>query len=133
MFRERTAAQAKRLGVVTCNASDPLQDVVMDMADNDISGLVVVDGSGCVAGIITRMDLIRAHLQSPDWRQEPVEQYMTRNVITVKPATTLGEIMSILLENRIHRVVVAREEDGLCVPMAVISESDLIAEMANSL
>jgi CBS domain-containing protein len=133
MIKNRVVSQAKRLGIVSCQADDRLRKIVRRMADDDISALVVTDQEGYLAGIITRSDLISAQMASPDWRVEPVERFMTRQVITVTPDATLHQVMEILLDKHIHRVVVVREEeDGRKIPIAVISDSDLVCEMADA-
>ena len=133
MIERRTVAQAKRLGIVSCRGSDRLAQIATRMADDDISALVVVDHDGLLAGIISRVDLLRACVESRDWRQEPVERYMTREVITVAPDSYLDEVLEILLTRQIHRVVVVREENGGQRPIAIISDSDLVCEMADDI
>jgi CBS domain-containing protein len=103
------------------------------MADDDISALVVVDDQELLTGIISRADLLRACVESPDWRQEVVERYMTRDVITITPDSYLDEVLELLLTKGIHRVVVVREENGGHRPIAVISDSDLVCEMADKI
>ena len=126
----RTVLQAKRLGIVSCRGDELLRDIVVRMADDDISGMVVVDDSGGLQGIITRSDLLSARLNSPNWRLEPVSAYMTWEVVSVSPETLLSQVVAILLERHIHRVVVVREEAGKQRPIAVLSISDLVCEMA---
>ena len=129
----RSVLQAKRLGIVSCRADELLRNIVPRMADDDISGLVVVDDEGYLSGIITRRDVLRARLKSPDWTQEKVGRYMTGTVVTVTPETRLSDAVQILLDRRIHRVVVVREEEGRQRPVAVLSDSDVVCEMAGEL
>ncbi|MCS6844966.1 MAG: CBS domain-containing protein [Caldilineales bacterium] len=131
-MKDMLVSQAKRLGVVTCRRNEPLKNVVRRMADEDISALVVVEADGSLAGIITRSDVVRAGLTSDSWPEEPVEAYMTANVITVSPDARLAEVMRILLDRHIHRVVVVRQDGGRQVPVAVVSDSDLVCEMADA-
>lgn len=132
MIKDRPVLQAKRLGIVSCRGGDRLSKIVRRMADDDISALVVVDDEGFLVGIITRSDVLKAHLSTQDWRSEPVERFMTRDVLTVTPEATLEKVMHMLVESRIHRVVVVREQEGHFVPIAVISDSDLVCEMADA-
>jgi CBS domain-containing protein len=62
-----------------------------------------------------------------------VEQFMTRQVITVTPDTLLSDAALLLLGRHIHRVVVVRQEEEGLRPIAVLSDSDLVCEMAASL
>jgi CBS domain-containing protein len=80
-----TIIQAKRCGVFTCSQKDNLLKAARYMADEDISALVVVDDGGYLLGIITRTDLMRALCDLEDWAEIPVENYMSRQVVTVSP------------------------------------------------
>ncbi len=132
-MKTRTVLQAKRLGIVSCKGSDRLEKIAARMADDDISALVVTDANGHLTGIISRSDLLRAYLEADDWRAAPVEQFMTRSVVTVSPDTLLSDAAMLLLGRHIHRVVVVREEDGGMRPIAVLSDSDLVCDMASDL
>jgi CBS domain-containing protein len=132
-MKTRTVLEAKRLGIVSCKGSDILRDIATRIADDDISALVVTDAQGYLSGIISRSDLLRAYVESNDWRVEPVERFMTRDVIWVTPDTLMSDAAQLLLGRHIHRVVVVRrEEDGLR-PVAVVSDSDLVIEMVDDL
>ena len=64
---DTTVMQAKRLGVFTCLPDTPLVDAARRMAEEDVSALVVADAEGGLTGIITRIDLLRAHAAHADW------------------------------------------------------------------
>jgi CBS domain-containing protein len=132
-MKTRTVLQAKRLGIVACKGSDKLQGIATRIIDDDISALVVTDAHGYLSGIISRSDLLRAYVESSDWRVEPVERFMTRNVIWVTPDTTKSDAAQMLLGRHIHRVVVARQEENGLRPIAVVSDSDLVIEMVSDL
>ncbi len=86
-MKTRTVLEAKRLGIVDCKGSDMLEKIATRIADDDISALVVTDAQGYLSGIISRSDLLRAYVESNDWRAETVERFMTRDVIWVTPDT----------------------------------------------
>ena len=56
---------------------------------------------------------------------------MTHSVITVTPDTKLIDAADLLVNKHIHRVVVVREEEGGSRPIAVISDSDLVCDLAD--
>jgi CBS domain-containing protein len=130
-MKTRTVLQAKRLGVVSCRGDATLGAIAQRMADDDISALIVTNQEGHLDGIITRSDILRAYVETEDWSADQVEQHMTRNVLTVAPDTRLTEAANILVSNHIHRLVVVREEEGGSRPIAVISASDLVCELAD--
>ena len=132
-MKDRTVLQAKRLGIVSCQRQDALGGIAQRMADDDISALVVVNPADDLAGIISRSDLLRAYMEDPEgWRALPVDDFMTRDVVTVAPTDRLLDAAKLMLGNHIHRVVVVRESDAGMIPIAVISDSDLVCDMADA-
>lgn len=129
-MRDPTVIQAKRFGIFSCRCTTPLLSVAKQMADEDISALVVVDNDRFLEGIITRMDLLRAQKENDLWADEPVKDWMTGKVVTVSPKDRLSYVADLLLENQIHRVVAVHEEQGKLRPVAVISAADLIYHLA---
>jgi len=132
MSMDQTVLEAKRIGVFNCSIHCTLSEAAARMLDEDISALVAVDEDGCLAGIITRVDLLRAWQESSNWRSETVHQFMNPNVVSVTEEVCLDEVARLLLEKHIHRVVVVRmTEDGMTRPIAVVSAADLIYHMVN--
>lgn len=127
----RTVLEAKRLGIVGCKPTDLMEKIARRMADEDISALVVTDANGHLHGIISRIDILRAFVETNDWRAQTVEHFMTRNVISVMPETTIEEVARILIGHHIHRVVVVRPEEGGMRPIAVVSDTDVVNELVN--
>jgi CBS domain-containing protein len=124
-----TVMQAKRLGVLTCSPDTTLAAAAQRMTGEDVSALVVVDEEGSLAGIISRTDLLRAWEKGGPWATRRVEHFMSRNVVTVELDTTLGEVTDLLLEGRIHRVVVVRREGDKVRPVGVVSAADVVYHM----
>ncbi len=123
---EKTVMQAKRYGVLSCTPQSTLLSVAQRTAEEDVSALVVVDSEGCLAGVISRTDLLRASLADKAWAGKLVKDYMSPDVVTVGLQTPLSHVASLLIERQIHRVVVVREEGGKRWPMAVVSAADLV-------
>lgn len=129
MKKNRTVLDAKRLEIYACASDCPLRDAAEQMVRREISALVVVDAHHDLKGIITRTDLLRAHLAHDDWETQPVSAHMTTDVVTVTPKALLKDVAHQLLERHIHRVVVVQEEPDRRRPVAVVSASDLIYHM----
>lgn len=124
-----TVVQAKRFGIYQCGLQTSLQEAAREMVEEDISGLVVVDADGCLAGIFTRTDLLHAGITCPDWKTHTVEQHMTRHVVTVSPHDSLNHVAQILIDKQIHRVVIVQHEGDRLRPLGVISDADLVYHM----
>lgn len=129
MRTDQTVIQAKRFGVYSCRKDTSLLDAAQRMVEEDISALVVVEADGFLSGIITRIDVLQAFVRFEDWEKQPVEKFMTTDVITVSPQTQLDRVAELLLEKQIHRVVVVRNEDGKLRPISVVSAADLLYHM----
>jgi len=130
---ETTVVQAKRFGVITCIPQTSLREAAQRMTGDDISALVVVDSEGCLAGIISRTDLLRAHAAHADWVEQTVAAYMNPDVVTIGLHAPLSEVEKLLLAQHIHRVVAVRPEGDKLRPMAVISAADLVYHMVKEL
>jgi CBS domain-containing protein len=129
MPTDLTVLQAKRFGVFSCNKENTLLEAAQRMVEEDISALVVVDENGFLAGIITRTDLMRAFVSLEDWEKHKVSSLMSPEVVTVTAQTNLLRVAEILLDQRIHRVVAVREEDGKKRPISVVSAADIVYHM----
>ena len=125
-MRDLTVLQAKRFGTYSCSFQNTLQEAARVIVEEDISGLVVLDGDGYLAGIITRSDLLRAYISRADWADQPVETYMSREVVTVLPTDHISRVARLLLDKQIHRVVIVQKEHDRLRPVGVISDSDLV-------
>ena len=132
MRTDQTVLQAKRFGIFSCSQDETLQEAARRMVEEDISALVVVDKEGYLVGIITRIDLLRALTKLEDWEKLLVKDYMNNEVVTVSPQTQLTWVAELLVDKQIHRVVVAREENGKKKPVSVVSAADLVYHMIKS-
>jgi CBS domain-containing protein len=129
-LRTLSVMQAKRFGVWTIASDSKLLAVAREMVGRNISGLVVVDAEGCLEGLITRTDLVRAAYDCRDWMNLSVNDYMVRNVVTVRLEDTLEHVMNLLIEHHVHRVVAVEPENGKLRPVAVLSAADVVYHMA---
>lgn len=74
--------------------------------DKDISGLLVVDSSSKLIGIVTERDLLFANKSSR------IEDVMTRDVVTAKMGVTLEESKEILHKHRIEKLPIV-DDSGI--------------------
>ena len=126
MLANLSVLEAKRYGVYQCEQDQTLYEAARLMVDEDVSALVVTDEEGCLMGILSRTDLMRALLTDQEWENRPVRLYMVGEVVTAGPHATLLEVAKLLLEHQIHRVVVVKDEEGKKRPLSVISAADIV-------
>ncbi len=84
------------------------------------SGLPVVK-DGILCGIISRRDIEKARLHG--FGSSPVRAYMTKNVITISPETSIKTIEDLLVEHNIGRLPVVCGNKLL----GIVTRSDIIA------
>lgn len=130
---EKTVQDWMHRGVISCHPDASVEEVARVMDSRDISALVVVDGAGDLIGVISRTDLVNTRFVQPylkHWRGMNAEHLMSRPVVSVSPATPIGEAAQLLRERRIHRLVVVEREGGHVRPVGILSVTDLAKHVA---
>ena len=127
-------------------------DLMDLLAENQISGVPVVDAEDRLVGVISITDLLSLEEDAPDEelpdgsdyhtspamdglaeasgllqpeeavRDLPVSDLMSRQVITTTEDAPLGQLADLLLSHRIHRLIVVRGE-GIA---GIVSVSDIL-------
>lgn len=120
-------------GVISCPVETSVEDAIALMQVNRIHALVIVDGPGYLAGIVSQTDFMRAWQDGSSYDKVmhgPVSEVMTRSVVTCMPGMELERAVKLLNRNRIHRLVVAEERnDGRFWPVGILSMTDLVRAM----
>jgi CBS domain-containing protein len=137
---------------VCVTPSTTIRELARVFDQNEISGVPVVDKDGRVVGIVSKTDLIRRCSEGTDdippaflfevlseqgedeetseVMPEPlvcVEDFMTEDPLMVSPDLSAGAIARLMFDKRIHRVIVADEED---FPVGIITSMDLLGALA---
>lgn len=121
--------------VISISEEAPLSEVIRLLGEHSISGLVVVDHSGQMVGIISQTDLIRSWREGSDYAtvtNSPVSRYMTRDVISCAPHRSLSYAMQLLNERGIHRLVVCEPHYGgrfvtdRMMPVGILTQTDIV-------
>jgi len=114
-------------GVITCQTHTLLKEVVRIISDTDVHALVVCDGDGNVAGIVSHMDLMR--LYGHNLLTYRAEDVMTPRVIDIEPQAAVEDAVKLMLKYNIRRVLVTEKTDTGKRAVGVISTTDVIGEM----
>jgi CBS domain-containing protein len=110
--------------VITISADTEISRAVNLMIHKDISGLVVDDGVGGIAGVITERDCIAVAVGSGYYGElgGPVSTYMSTKVETVAPDENLIDVAARMAASPIRRFPVV--EDGRLV--GILSRRDVL-------
>jgi CBS domain-containing protein len=132
---ERAVGDVMHPGVMTCHEETPIQEVARQMTEQDISALVIVNSEGNLVGLISRTDLVNARLYEQywkNWRDLTASHIMISDVVSVKITDTVRYASKIMMDRKIHRVVVVEEKEDGKKPVGVLSITDLVREIASS-
>ncbi len=133
-FDRLTVADVMTMDPVTVGAHATVEDAEQLIATYRISGLPVVDGEGQLVGVLSRTDLlldggpalsklVRGHASGLR-----VGELMSTPPITVGLTATLAEAARIMVDERVHRLVIVNEQDE---PIGVLSATDFVTLIAD--
>lgn len=153
----RVAREIMETQVVTVTPDTPLLTVYRLFASEDISGAPVVEQTGEVVGVVSWRDLLNATNEEHDDAIEDLHYYsggslfndrewmadvaefedrlsrrrvvdvMTRGVISVPIDASVKEMANLMMQHRIHRVLVLDEERDEGPLVGIVSVFDLVA------
>jgi CBS domain-containing protein len=109
--------------VYSISADGTLKDMVKEMLGRSIGSLLVLNGDGSIAGIITERDFLHNVSKNPGtWESIRIGDVMIKNVLTASTEETLDEVMSRMTKQRVRHMPVV-ESDKV---VGVLSIGDII-------
>lgn len=132
---ERSVGEVMHRGVLTCRRETPIQDVARQMSEHDVSALVVVNDEGHMIGLISRTDLVNARLYEQywkHWRGLTAGHIMVTDVVSVHIDDSMQAASRLMMERRIHRVVVVEAAGEGVRPIGVVSVTDVVRDIASA-
>lgn len=115
--------KSKGRAVATARPETTLQAAAEKMSAKHIGSLVVLGASGTVVGIISERDIIRAIAErGRDCLEQPVSEFMTRQVVVCSEADTLDQLMATMTAGRMRHIPVL-EDDAL---VGIVSIGDVV-------
>lgn len=105
---------------ITVTKKDSVYRCAKIMKDNNISSVIVLD-NGSLDGILTKTDLVFNFLNHESTSLK-VSKIMTTRVVTASPKDSLFLVESMLINNKISRIIVVQNQK----PVGVITHRDFI-------
>ena len=100
----------KGVEVITTTPEATLLDVAKTLREHGIGCIVVEDGKGGIAGIVSERDLVRAIAASgADILKAPVTRCMTKKVVTCKKSDTIEALMAAMTDGRFRHIPVVED------------------------
>lgn len=104
-MRVKAILATKGSAVTTVSPEAIVSDVIHVLADKSIGAVVVDDGAGGVAGILTERDVVRALArQGASALDRPASDFMTREVVTAGFEASADEIMDRMTNGKFRHV-----------------------------
>ncbi|MHA1948615.1 MAG: CBS domain-containing protein [Candidatus Thorarchaeota archaeon] len=112
--------------IITAEAETLVKDAAKLMAAEDIGSLLVTKAD-VLAGMVTRREVIGAHLLSSESYQTlTVEDIMTTPVVTIGPDADIGQTISLINQTGRRRIPVIEGNDII----GVVTTTDIIRVLA---
>jgi arabinose-5-phosphate isomerase len=89
-------------------AGTPMRDVIYEMSSKGLGMTCVIDGDETLLGIITDGDLRRRMERGAEILDATASDVMTRNPVSVSPATLAAEALNIMEQRKITAIVVVQ-------------------------
>lgn len=123
-----TVKQIMTKPVITLNREEFTDVFVVHnmMRRFQIRHLPILDEQKQVLGLVTLSSLRQVLNHHHFLRFRQVSEVMTRQVITVYPATSIREIAKILAQYNISCIVVVAETEGIAYPVGIVTERDIL-------
>jgi|SRR5882724_940228 len=131
----RTAADVMTRDVITAQPDMSVLEAARRMAQQRLKRLPVVDASGYLLGIVSRVDLLRTVAQgypAPELPSAPhpparlVADVMRRDVPTVSLHAPLSEVLDAIVSTRLNRAVVLDEQRHV---VGVVTDAEVVRRL----
>ena len=126
-------AEIMETNVRTVTIDTPVSEVLVSLADGQVTGLPVVDTRNRVIGVVSSTDVIAAQAETRDGgerrillEETPVRDIMTPTPLLIESTAELEEAARHMLYADVHRLFV--EESGVLV--GVITQTDIVRAVA---
>ena len=134
---QRSLSEIKTTIMVTCTADATVKEAVDLLDEHRAKLLVVVDGPGYLAGVVSQTDVLRSWRQGgayEDVMAQPVRSIMTKAVVTCMPHMTIEKAAKTLTEHGIHHLVLVQEQnDGRLWPAGIVSTWDIVRAVGDEI
>lgn len=91
--------------VETINQSRPIRDAIQQLVDKRIGSLLVEDDDSKIVGIVSERDILRESAKHTAVLDDtPVEQIMTRELITGLPGDRITHLLGLMTKHRVRHL-----------------------------
>jgi len=119
--------------VVTVEKGTRITEAIEMLVKHNFTGLPVVDKRNQVVGIVSEKDVLslairtQERLYDPEQEDMRVEDFMTKDVVTIEATESLAALCSCLLKNKFRRVPVVLNNELV----GIVTRRDVISHIFN--
>jgi CBS domain-containing protein len=131
---KQTISQASTHPIVSAYADTPTPELLFALEEHNFV-VVVRKGDGHLAGLVSRIDVVEAYLNDPEWQDKPVSDIMTPRdrLIWLPNSVDLLEAIRTMVDSDIHQLVVCGPAEGGRHPIGVITLADAIKALRDEI
>jgi CBS domain-containing protein len=129
LLESLTAADVMTAAPLTCSTFSTVLEAVMIFRDADCGAVPILE-EGKPVGVLTDRDVALALPESPNLVDRPVSEIMTRGVVAVAPADTLGHVCEVLRTQAVRRLLVVDADGRL---LGIIGWADIAPVLSDRL
>ena len=110
--------------IITATPSMTVEEAINILYEKHIGSVVLIDDNKKCVGIFTERDAIRLVAKNMELDQ-PLDNVMTKNVITIQENSSINEVRKIVLTHKIRHLPVVNQEDrivGLLSVRAILDQ-----------
>ena len=114
---------------VTVSPATPVSELLSLFDRHDYNAFPVVDDGGRVAGVISKLDVLRAflaHGADPAVGEMRAEALMTRQVLAVGPEEDLRAAGERMVDAKLHSLPVVEQRGGERRLVGIVSRGDIL-------
>ena len=125
---DRSVRDVMQRGVVSCQVNATADIIARIMLDNNVSALVVLDELLNACGIVSKTNLLG--LYGKDTSLITAEDIMSPKLLTVSPETLVYEAIQLMLEHKVHQLVIVTKAGAHRRPVGIFTSGDVVALIA---
>ncbi len=133
-LRNLTVNDVKSIPVMVRDKTS-VYDAIVTLFVEDVGTLFVVDEEGYLQGVVSRKDLLKAAIGTPDLSRVPVAVIMTRmpNVFTADPEDNILAAAKKIVDYQVDALPVVREvSPGKLKVIGKITKTTLVRQLAEA-
>lgn len=119
-----------KIGVSSCQMDTPVPQIVRLLIDNDIEGLVVLDGNGHGVGVVTREEVVNLYTRPEPPQSLTAQDIMRDDIPQIPPDIPVSAVAGLMLDCPTRIFFVMHHGSGISYPAAAITYKELLENIA---